>query len=190
MVVILYDTGLQIAFYIQFRAPAKSTHYLLQKKLQLKVVQNWISYRKVCERICLSPQGAELSPSKDWCGCYIKAHPHLYANGNKANANGLLVQHSPHKRMSKRSAGHSLAARMNVHQHQYDCKRIFLWSTDSRWIAFVYLPNIRHISEWRWMLFAYTSVYIMHFACVFAFVSHLSTDVDVVLHSTETTNYI
>ncbi len=44
----------------------------------------------------------------------------------RMNAKKLLVQRSSHKRMSKRSTGHLLAARMIVHPHQYDCERIFL----------------------------------------------------------------
>ncbi len=34
------------------------------KKLQIKMVQNWILYKKVHERICLSPDGVELGPPK------------------------------------------------------------------------------------------------------------------------------
>ncbi len=89
------------------------------------------------------------------------------------NAKKLLVQRSPHKRTSKRSAGHSLAARMNVRPHQYDCEHIFLWCTDSRQIVFACLPNIRRISEWRWMLFTYTST-----LCFLRAFLRLHTDVD------------
>ncbi len=39
---------------------------VLQKKLQIKVVWDWISYKKVPERICLSPPGVDLESSKDW----------------------------------------------------------------------------------------------------------------------------
>ncbi len=93
------------------------------------------------------------------------------------NAKKLLVQCLPHKRTSKHSAGYSLAAWTNVRPHQYDCKRIFLWSTDSRRIAFVCSPNICCISEWRWMLFAYMTT-----LCVLRVFSHSHTDVDAVLH--------
>ncbi len=75
----------------------------------------------------------------------------------RTNTKKLLVQRSPHKWTSKRSTGCSLAIRMSVCPHQYDCERIFLWSTDSRWIAFACSRNIHHISEWRQMLFVYTS---------------------------------
>ncbi len=61
------------------------------------------------------------------------------------------------KRTSKHSAGYSLTAWMNVRPHEYDCERIFLWSTDSRHVVFACLPNIHRISEWRRMLFAYMS---------------------------------
>ncbi len=74
----------------------------------------------------------------------------------RTNAKKLLVQRLPRKQTSKRSAGYLLAARMSVRSHQYDCERIFLRSTDSRQIAFACSPNIRYISEWRQMLFAYT----------------------------------
>ncbi len=37
-----------------------------QKKLQIKVVRNWISPEKVRKRICLSFPGVELGGSKDW----------------------------------------------------------------------------------------------------------------------------
>ncbi len=67
----------------------------------------------------------------------------------RTNAKKLLVRHSPHKRMSKHSAGYSLTVQMSVRLHQYDCEHIFLWSTDSRRIAFACLPNIRRISEWK-----------------------------------------
>ncbi len=92
----------------------------------------------------------------------------------------LLVQRSPHKQTSKHSAGYSLAARMNVRPHQYDGERTFLWSTNSRRIAFACSPNIHRISEWRRMLFAYTST--LCILRVFAFISHLRTDVDTALH--------
>ncbi len=82
----------------------------------------------------------------------------------RTNAKKLLVQRSQHKRKSNCSAGHLLAARMNVRSHHYDCEYIFLWSTASRWIAFACSPNICCISEWRWMLSVYTST-----LCVFAF---------------------
>ncbi len=73
------------------------------------------------------------------------------------NAKKLLVQCSSYKQTSKCSAGYSLTARMNVRPHQYDGEHIFLWSTNSRWIAFACSPNIHRISEWRQILFAYTS---------------------------------
>ncbi len=41
--------------YIQFRAPNCRKYALHQKTLQMKIVQNWISYKKVPERIYLSP---------------------------------------------------------------------------------------------------------------------------------------
>ncbi len=74
------------------------------------------------------------------------------------NAKKLLVQCLPHKRTSKYSTDYSLAVLMNVHPHQYNGEHIFLWSTDSRWTAFTCSPNIRRISEWKRMLFAYTSI--------------------------------
>ncbi len=43
----------------------KSTHHM---KLQIKVVQNWILYKKVCKSICPSPSRVELGGSKDWYG--------------------------------------------------------------------------------------------------------------------------
>ncbi len=45
----------------------KNTH-INKKKLQIKVVWNWILYKKVRERICLSPRGVELEGSKNWYG--------------------------------------------------------------------------------------------------------------------------
>ncbi len=39
---------------------AKNTHYIIKKMLQVKVVEHWISYEKVCGRLCLSPSGVEL----------------------------------------------------------------------------------------------------------------------------------
>ncbi len=37
-----------------------------EKKLQIKVVRNWISYKKVRERMCLSPPRVQLGGLKDW----------------------------------------------------------------------------------------------------------------------------
>ncbi len=42
---------------------AENTQYI--KKLQIKVVRNWILYKKVTERICLSPPRVEPAVSKD-----------------------------------------------------------------------------------------------------------------------------
>ncbi len=44
---------------------------ITSKKASMTIVQNWISYRKVRECICLSPHRAKLGASKDWYGCYI-----------------------------------------------------------------------------------------------------------------------
>ncbi len=65
------------------------------------------------------------------------------------NAKKLLVQHSPHKRMSKRSAGYLLAVRMNVRPHQYNSEHIFLWTTDSRQIVFACSSNSECCSPTR-----------------------------------------
>ncbi len=109
----------------------------------------------------------------------LKAHPHLYTNANKAcgtEANANECQ---------KVACLAFATQANeevfrwsfcwlpewMYIHHYDYKRIFLWSTDSRRTVFACSLNICHISEWRWMLFAYTST-----LCVFAFVLHLCTD--------------
>ncbi len=56
---------------IPFRARCYQKYARFQKKLQMKVAQNWTSHKKVPERKCLSPYGAELGASKDWYGCYI-----------------------------------------------------------------------------------------------------------------------
>ncbi len=92
----------------------------------------------------------------------------------RTNAKKLLVQHSPHKRMSKPSAGYSLVAWMNVHPHRYDCERIFLLSTDSRRIAFAeHTPHKRMKANAVCLHIHITS---------FAFVSHLRTDMDAALY--------
>ncbi len=52
MVEILYCT--EMSNYIQIRATAKNMRHI-KKKLQIKVIWNWILYKKVCERICLFP---------------------------------------------------------------------------------------------------------------------------------------
>ncbi len=90
----------------------------------------------------------------------------------RTNAKKLLVQHLPLKRTSKHSAGHSLAARMNVCPHQYDCEHFFL-STNSRQIAFACLHKRMKANAVR------LHVHIMRFACVFTFVLRLRTNVDV-----------
>ncbi len=50
---------------IQFRAQRCQKYASHEKKLQIKVVQNWILYKKVPECICLSPPEVELEGSKD-----------------------------------------------------------------------------------------------------------------------------
>ncbi len=51
--------------YIQFMAQRYQKYASHQKKVQIKVFQNWISSEKVRERICLSLLGVELGGSKD-----------------------------------------------------------------------------------------------------------------------------
>ncbi len=132
------------------------------------------------KRTCAFAKSGLRSKHKETCS--VEARPHLYTNktcGTEANAKKLLVQHSPHKRTSKRSAGYSLAARMNVCPHQQDGERIFLWSTDSRQIAFTCSPNI--CRKWMKVNAVRLHIYIMCFACVFVFVSCSHTDVDAAL---------
>ncbi len=45
-----------MANYIQFTAQHCQKYASHKKKVQIKVVQNWISYKKVSMCICLSPQ--------------------------------------------------------------------------------------------------------------------------------------
>ncbi len=51
-------------FDIKFRVQHCQKYTSHKKKVQIKVVQNWISYKKVCKRICLSFPGVELGGSK------------------------------------------------------------------------------------------------------------------------------
>ncbi len=105
--------------------------------------------------------------------CTVKARSHLYANANKArgteaNANEcqkvaclafatqankqvfrwLFVgcpngfSYPSHPRCSTWKWCRSWKW-WSVHPHQYDCERIFLSSTDSKWIAFACSSNIR-----------------------------------------------
>ncbi len=117
---------------------------------------------------------------------WLKARLHLYANANKAcgtkmNANECQkVACSAFATQANKQAfcwlfvgcsnGFSYPSHprcstwrrcqtrkwQSVHSHQYDCERIFLWSTDFRRIASACSLNICRISEWRRMLFAYT----------------------------------
>ncbi len=52
--------------YIQFRAQHCQNYASHQNKLEIKVVQNLISSKKVRKRICLSATGVELGGSKDF----------------------------------------------------------------------------------------------------------------------------
>ncbi len=52
----------QITYKLELNA-AKNTHHI-KKMLKIKVVRNWISYKKVCERICLSTLGVEQGARK------------------------------------------------------------------------------------------------------------------------------
>ncbi len=51
---------------IHFLADRCENYQLYQKIVQIKVVENWILYKKVNERICLPPPGVKLGGSKDW----------------------------------------------------------------------------------------------------------------------------
>ncbi len=55
-------------------------------KLQIKVVLNWILYKKVPERVCLSPRMVEVGGSKDWYGwniiLYWKGKGELFVEGD------------------------------------------------------------------------------------------------------------
>ncbi len=66
-----YYTVLKLQNYIQSRAQCCQKYASYQKNLQIKVVRNWISYKKVPERIRLSPPRVELGDAKDWYGWNI-----------------------------------------------------------------------------------------------------------------------
>ncbi len=55
-----------MGMYIYFRAQHCQKYALYQKMLQIKVLHNSISYKKLIERIYLSPLGMELRGSKDF----------------------------------------------------------------------------------------------------------------------------
>ncbi len=63
----------EIANYIQFRVQSCQKYASHKKKVQIKIVQNWTLYKKVCECICVSAAGVELWGLKDfklilmWC---------------------------------------------------------------------------------------------------------------------------
>ncbi len=59
------------SFHIQFRAQRCQKYASHEKKLPIKVVQNWIFYKKVSKWICLSLSRVELRESKDWYGWNI-----------------------------------------------------------------------------------------------------------------------
>ncbi len=52
--------------YIQFMAQHRQNYVSYQKKLQLKIVRDWISHKKVTGRLCLSSTSVEPGASKDW----------------------------------------------------------------------------------------------------------------------------
>ncbi len=56
---------IECANYIQFRAEHCQKYASHEKKLEIKVVWNWILSQKVRESICLSPPGVELWGLKD-----------------------------------------------------------------------------------------------------------------------------
>ncbi len=58
---------LQITFNLGLLTKIRIT----SKKGSKRVVRNWILYKKVRQRICLSPNRAELGASKDWYSYYI-----------------------------------------------------------------------------------------------------------------------
>ncbi len=63
--------------WIHFRAQCCQNYWLYQKIIQIKVVENWISYKKVSGDTCLSLPAVELGDSKDW---YV-SNIILYWNG-------------------------------------------------------------------------------------------------------------
>ncbi len=70
--------------------------------------------------------------------------------------------------------------RQNIHSHQYDYKRIFLWSTDSKRKAFRCSPNVYHINKYCSLHLTYTSTstFLSFSHASFAFALHSCTDVD------------
>ncbi len=63
--------------WIHFRAQCGQNYWLYQNIVQIKLVENWILYKKVSGRICLSLPGVEQAVSKDWYVSNIM----LYQNG-------------------------------------------------------------------------------------------------------------
>ncbi len=67
----------------------------------------------------------------------------------------------------------------NIRPYQCDCEHIFLWSTDSKQIAFGCSPNIRHINECcllPWAMHPH-----QHSLIFTRLVRHSQTDVDATL---------
>ncbi len=64
----------EMANYIQFRAQCCQKYTSHPKKLQIKIVWNWISHKKVRKHICLSFGKVELGGAKDWYGWNIILH--------------------------------------------------------------------------------------------------------------------
>ncbi len=114
----------------------------------------------------------------------VKAHPHLYANANKAcgtkaNANECQkVAYSAFAAQANEQAFHwSFVGCPNEYTSTLVWLRTYFslkyrLQTDSIHL----FTNIHHISEWRQMLFAYMTT-----LCVSCAFSHLRTDVDAAL---------
>ncbi len=107
--------------------------------------------------------------------CILMAHPHLYANANKAcgtEANAKECQ------KVACSAFTAQANEQAFHWSFVGCPNecistsVWLWTYFSlkyrlQMDGIRLLPNIHRISEWRWMLFAYTST-----LCILCAFSH------------------
>ncbi len=101
---------------------AKITNYIKQLIVQMKIIENWISYRKVSGRTYLSPPGMELVGLKDWYVSNIilywsgkvdsflgwrlpksKIISNNCSNKNRTELNFVQKSHRAHMTISRRS---------------------------------------------------------------------------------------
>ncbi len=116
-----------MANHIQFRAQCCQKCASHEKEVQIKVVRNWISYKKVRKHICLSLSGVELEGSKDWP---VRSIMEKYYDVGKRQISfnlGLNTAKNTQHTHTKKSSNKSLSPSRVELGGLKDLKLFFMW---------------------------------------------------------------